>query len=82
MDLSVMLGNWSQQSLVGPNWVQETYKKVQEILTTLLAAQVDQRVMEMLGGRELQFAMGDQVLLIDQSYCEVWYYKEIQPKAH
>ena len=52
-----------ERSLVGPHWVQETSKKVQQIRQNLLAAQSRQKSYADIRRRDLEFAVGDLVLL-------------------
>ena len=52
-----------ERSLVGPHWVQETSKKVQQIRQNLLAAQSRQKNYADIRRRDLEFAVGDLVLL-------------------
>jgi hypothetical protein len=52
-----------ERSLVGPNWVQETSEKVQKVQQNLLAAQSRQKSYADVRRRDLEFAVGDQVLL-------------------
>jgi hypothetical protein len=50
-------------SLVGPNWVQQTLDKVREIRQNLLAAQSRQKRYADVRRRDLEFVVGDEVLL-------------------
>ena len=50
-------------SLVGPDWAQQTSEKVQEICQNILAAQSRQKSYADVRRRDLEFAVGDQVLL-------------------
>jgi hypothetical protein len=50
-------------SLVGPDWVQQTHDKVREIRQNLLAAQSRQKSYADVRRRDLEFAVGDEVLL-------------------
>jgi hypothetical protein len=52
-----------ERSLVGPDWVQQTSKKVREIRQNILAAQSHQKSYADVRRRDLEFAVGDQVLL-------------------
>jgi hypothetical protein len=49
--------------LVGPDWVQQTSEKVREIRQNILAAQSRQKSYADVRRRDLEFAVGDQVLL-------------------
>jgi hypothetical protein len=50
-------------SLVGPDWVQQTHDKVREIRQNLLAAQSRQKSYADVRRRDLEIAVGDEVLL-------------------
>jgi hypothetical protein len=52
-----------ERSLVGPDWIQQTAQKVQEIRQNMLAAQSRQKSYADVRRRDLEFAVGDQVLL-------------------
>jgi ribosomal protein L21E len=52
-----------ERSLVGTNWVQQTSEKVREIRQNILAAQSRQKSYADVRRRDLEFAVGDQVLL-------------------
>jgi hypothetical protein len=52
-----------ERSLVGPNWVQQTFEKVREIRQNILAVQSCQKSYADVRRRDLEFAVGDQVLL-------------------
>jgi hypothetical protein len=52
-----------ERSLVGPDWVQQTSEKVQEIHHNILVAQSCQKSYADVRRRDLEFAVGDQVLL-------------------
>jgi hypothetical protein len=52
-----------ERSLVGPDWVQQTSEKVQEIRQNILAAQSRRKSYTDVRRRDLEFAVGDQVLL-------------------
>jgi hypothetical protein len=52
-----------ERSLVGPDWVQQTSEKVQEIRQNILVAQSRQKSYADVRRRDLEFAVGDQVLL-------------------
>jgi hypothetical protein len=49
--------------LVGPDWIRQTTEKVQEVRQNLLAAQSRQKSYADVRRRDLEFAVGDQVLL-------------------
>jgi hypothetical protein len=50
-------------SLVGPDWVQQTSEKVREIRQNILAAQSRQNCYADVRRRDMEFIVGDQVLL-------------------
>jgi hypothetical protein len=52
-----------ERSLVGPDWVQQTSEKVRKICQNILAAQSRQRSYADVRRRDLEFVVGDQVLL-------------------
>jgi hypothetical protein len=52
-----------ERSLVGPDWIRQTTEKVQEVRQNLLAAQSRQKSYADVRRRDLEFAVGDQVLL-------------------
>jgi hypothetical protein len=52
-----------ERSLVGSDWVQQTSKKVQEIRQNILAAQSRQKSYADVRRQDLEFVVGDQVLL-------------------
>ena len=52
-----------ERSLVGPDWVQQTYDKVREIRQNLLTAQSRQKSYADVKRRDLEFSVGDEVLL-------------------
>jgi hypothetical protein len=52
-----------ERSLVGPDWVQQTSEKVQETRQNILAAQSRQKSYVDVRRRDLEFTVGDQVLL-------------------
>jgi hypothetical protein len=52
-----------ERSLVGPDWVQQTSEKVQEIRQNILAAQSRQKSYADVMRRDVEFVVGDQVLL-------------------
>ena len=52
-----------ERSLVGPDWIQQTTQKVQEIRQNMLAAQSRQKSYANLRRRDLEFVVGYQVLL-------------------
>jgi hypothetical protein len=52
-----------ERSLVGPDWVQQTSEKVREIRQNILAAQSRQKSYADVRRRDLEFAVGDEVLL-------------------
>jgi hypothetical protein len=52
-----------ERSLVGPDWVQQTSQKVPEMRQNILAAQSRQKSYADVRRRDLEFAVGDQVLL-------------------
>jgi hypothetical protein len=52
-----------ERSLVGPDWVQQTSEKVRQIRQNILAAQSRQKSYADVRRRDLEFAVGDQVLL-------------------
>jgi hypothetical protein len=52
-----------ERSLVDPDWVQQTSEKVWEIRQNILAAQSHQKSYADVRRRDLEFAVGDQVLL-------------------
>ena len=54
------LGEWS---LTGPDWVRATSEKVQELRQNLLAAQSRQKSYADVRRRDLEFVVGDHVLL-------------------
>ena len=49
--------------MVGPDWIQQTTQKVQEICQNMLAAQSRQKSYANLRRRDLEFVVGYQVLL-------------------
>ena len=51
-----------ERSLVGPDWIQQTTQKVQEIRQNMLAAQSRQKSYANLRRRDLEFVVGYQVL--------------------
>jgi hypothetical protein len=51
------------RSLVGPDWVQQTHDKVREIRQNLLAAHSRQKSYADVRRRDLEFVVGDEVLL-------------------
>ena len=52
-----------ERSLVGPDWIQQTTQKVQEIRQNMLATQSRQKSYTDVRRRDLEFIVGDQVLL-------------------
>ena len=52
-----------ERSLVGPDWVQQTHDKVREIRQNLLTAQSRQKSYADVRLRDLEFTVGDEVLL-------------------
>jgi hypothetical protein len=52
-----------ERSLVGPYWVQQTSKKVWEIHQNILAAQSRKKSYADVRRRDMEFAVGDQILL-------------------
>ena len=52
-----------EKSLVGPDWVQQTHDKVQEIRQNLLTAQNRQKSHADVRRRDQEFSVGDEVLL-------------------
>jgi hypothetical protein len=52
-----------ERSLVGPDWVQQTSEKIREIRQNILATQSRQKSYADVRRRDLEFAVGDQVLL-------------------
>jgi hypothetical protein len=52
-----------ERSLVGPDWVQQTSEKVRQIRQNILAAQSHQKSYADVRRRDMEFAVGDQVLL-------------------
>jgi hypothetical protein len=52
-----------ERSLVGPDWVQQTSEKVRDIHQNILAAQSHKKSYADVRRRDLEFAVGDQVLL-------------------
>jgi hypothetical protein len=52
-----------ERSLVGPDWVQQTSEKVRQIRQNILAAQSHQKSYADVRRRDMEFALGDQVLL-------------------
>jgi hypothetical protein len=52
-----------ERSLIGPDWVQQTFEKVWEIRQNILAAQSRQKNYADVRRWDLEFAVGDQVLL-------------------
>ena len=52
-----------ERSLVGPDWIQQTTQKVQEIRQNMLATQSRQKSYTDVRRRDLEFVVGDQVLL-------------------
>jgi hypothetical protein len=49
--------------LVGPDWIQQTTEKIQGIRQSMLIAQSHQKSYADVRRRDLEFAVGDQVLL-------------------
>jgi hypothetical protein len=49
--------------LVGPGWIQQTTEKIHEIRQSMLTAQSRQKSYADVRRRDLEFAVGDQVLL-------------------
>jgi hypothetical protein len=63
-----------ERSLVGPDWVQETSEKVREIRHNILAAQSRKKSYADVRRRDLEFAVGDQVLLrVSPTKGVVWF---------
>ena len=61
-----------EKSLVGPDWVQQTHDKVQEIRQNLLTAQSRQKSYADVRQRDLEFSVGDEVLLnVSPTKCVV-----------
>ena len=52
-----------ERSLVGPDWVQQTHDKVREIRKNLLTTQSHQKSYADVRWRDLEFSVGDEVLL-------------------
>ena len=52
-----------ERSLVGSHWVQQTHDKVREIRQNLLTAQSRQKSYADVKRRDLEFSVGDEVLL-------------------
>ena len=52
-----------EKSLIGPDWVQQTHDKVREIRQNLLTAQSRQKSYADVRRRDLEFSVGDEVLL-------------------
>ena len=52
-----------EKSLVGSDWVQQTHDKVREIRQNLLTAQSRQKSYADVRWRDLEFSVGDEVLL-------------------
>ena len=52
-----------KRSLVGPDWVQQTHDKVREIRQNLLTTQSHQKSYADVRRRDLEFSVGDEVLL-------------------
>ena len=52
-----------ERSLVGPDWVQRTHDKVRDIRQNLLTAQSCQKRYANVRRRDLEFSVGDEVLL-------------------
>jgi hypothetical protein len=52
-----------ERSLVGPNWFHQTSEKVWEIRQNILAAKSQEKSYADVTRRDLEFAVGDQVLL-------------------
>jgi hypothetical protein len=63
-----------ERSLVGPDWVQQISEKVREICQNILAAQSRQKSYADVRRRDLEFAVGDQVLLrVSPTKGVVWF---------
>jgi hypothetical protein len=63
-----------ERSLVSPDWVQQTSEKVREIRHNILAAQSRQKSYADVRRRDLEFAVGDQVLLrVSPTKGVVWF---------
>jgi hypothetical protein len=61
-------------SLVGPDWVQQTSEKVWEIRQNILAAQSRQKSYADVRRQDLEFVVGDQVLLrVSPTKGVVWF---------
>jgi hypothetical protein len=53
----------SERLLVGPDWIQQTHDKVHQIQQNMLTAQSRQKSYADVRRRDLEFAVGDEVLL-------------------
>jgi hypothetical protein len=53
----------SERLLVGPNWIQQTHDKVHQIRQNLLTAQSQQKSYADVKRRDLEFVVGNEVLL-------------------
>jgi hypothetical protein len=63
-----------ERSLVGPDWVQQTSEKVWEIRQNILAAQSRQKSYADVRRQDLEFVVGDQVLLrVSPTKGVVWF---------
>jgi hypothetical protein len=53
----------SERLLVGPDWIQQTHDKVHQIRQNMLTAQSRQKSYADVRRRDLEFAVGDKILL-------------------
>jgi hypothetical protein len=53
----------SERLLVGPDWIQQTHDKVHQIQQNMLTAQSQQKSYADVRRRDLEFVVGDEVLL-------------------
>jgi hypothetical protein len=60
---SIVLEVPSKRLLVGPDWIQQTHDKVYQIRQNMLTAQSRQKSYADVRRRDLEFAVGDEVLL-------------------
>jgi hypothetical protein len=64
VQVTALLGfRWRERALVCPDWIQQTVDKVAEVHLNLLAAQSRQKKYADVRRRELEFEVGDHVLL-------------------
>jgi hypothetical protein len=65
-----------EKSLVGSDWIQQTTEKIQGIRQSMLTAQSRQKSYADVRRRDLEFAVGDQVLLKvspTKGHCALWH---------